>query len=87
MHCYGVTSNKNIRIRGFSLLDCDQFTEKKVQKKFDIVSTRINFERYIGRKVRDSRILNRVWNLNQLDLLGSNIVSHDSQFNHGTHWT
>ena len=50
--------------------DCDQFTENEVQKNFDIASTRIHVERYIGR-VRDWRILNRVWNINQLDLLGS----------------
>ena len=50
--------------------DCDQFSENEVQKNFDIASTRIHVERYIGR-VRDWRILNRVWNLNQLDLLSS----------------
>ena len=50
--------------------DQDQFTEAEVKKIFDIAATRIHVERFIGR-VRDWRILNNVWPLNQMDLLGS----------------
>jgi len=50
--------------------DCDQFSENDVQNNFNIASTRIHVERYIGR-VRDWRILNRVWPLSQIDLLSS----------------
>ena len=50
--------------------DGDQFNEADVQKNFDIASTRIHVERYIGR-VRDWTILNKVWPLNRMDMLSS----------------
>ena len=48
--------------------DEDQFTQQEVHRNFDIASTRIHVERFIGR-VRDWRILNKVWPMNQMDLL------------------
>jgi len=47
-----------------------QFTEPEVQENFNIAHTRIHVERFIGR-VRDWTILNNIWPLNRLDLLGS----------------
>ena len=48
--------------------DADQFSQSEVQRNFDIASTRIHVERFIGR-VRDWTILNKVWPLNRMDLL------------------
>ena len=48
--------------------DGDQFSHNEVQRNFDIASTRIHVERFIGR-VRDWTILNNVWPLNRMDLL------------------
>ena len=50
--------------------DSDQFLEKDVQKNFDIASTRIHVERFIGR-VRNFNILNNIWPMNRIDLLSS----------------
>ena len=50
--------------------DADQFTENEVKRNFDIAATRIHVERFIGR-VRDWTILNKVWPMNQMDLLSS----------------
>ena len=50
--------------------ESDQFKQNEVQQNFDIASTRIHVERFIGR-VRDWRILNNVWPLNRMDLLSS----------------
>ena len=56
----------------------DQFTQAEVASNFDIASTRIHVEQFIGR-VRDWSILNAVWPVQQngltiLHLAG--IVSH-----------
>ena len=48
--------------------DADQFSQSEVQRNFDIASTRIHVERFIGR-VRDWTRLNKVWPLNRMDLL------------------
>ncbi|XP_066924260.1 uncharacterized protein [Clytia hemisphaerica] len=48
----------------------DQFSEQEIHRNFDIASTRIHVERFIGR-VRDWTILNKVWPLNQNDILSS----------------
>ena len=48
--------------------DEDQFSQQEVHRNFDIASTRIHVERFIAR-VRDWRILNKVWPMNQMDLL------------------
>lgn len=45
-----------------------QFNETEVQRNFDIASTRIHVERFIGR-VRDWKILNNTWPLVQIDML------------------
>lgn len=50
--------------------DEDQFQQSEISKNFDISSTRIHVERFIGR-VRDWNILNRTWPLNRIDLLTS----------------
>ena len=47
-----------------------QFTVEQIERNFDIASTRIHVERFIGR-VRDWRILNNVWPMNRLDLLSA----------------
>lgn len=47
-----------------------QFSEAEIQDNFNIASTRIHVERFIGR-VRDWTILNNVWPLNKMDLLSS----------------
>ena len=48
----------------------DQFTQAEVAYNFDIASTRIHVERFIGR-VREWSILNAVWPVQQMDLLSS----------------
>ena len=48
----------------------DQFTQAEVASNFDIASTRIHVERFIGR-VREWSILNAVWPVQQMDLLSS----------------
>ena len=50
--------------------DTDQFSEHEVHRNFDIVATRIHVERFIAR-VRNWGILNKVWPINQADLLRS----------------
>ena len=50
--------------------DLDQFKQSDIQQNFDIASTRIHVERFIGR-VRDWSILNNVWPLTRMDLLSS----------------
>ena len=50
--------------------ESNQFSEEEVQRNFDIASTRIHVERFIGR-IRDWRILNNTWPVTQMDLLGS----------------
>ena len=50
--------------------DSDQFSQKDVASNFDIAATRIHVERFI-RRVRNWTILNKVWPLNQIDLLSS----------------
>ena len=47
-----------------------QFTVEQIERNFDIASTRIHVERFIGR-VRDWRILNNVWPMNRMDLLSA----------------
>ena len=48
----------------------DQFTQAEVASNFDIASTRIHVERFIGR-VREWSILNAVWPVQQMDILSS----------------
>ena len=48
----------------------DQFTQAEVASNFDIASTRIHVERFIGR-VREWSILNAVWPVQRMDLLSS----------------
>ena len=48
----------------------DQFTQAEVASNFDIVSTRIHVERFIGR-VREWSILSAVWPVQRVDLLSS----------------
>ena len=48
----------------------DQFTQAEVASDFDIASTRIHVERFIGR-VREWSILNGVWPVQRMDLLSS----------------
>ena len=50
--------------------DSDQFSQKDVASNFDIATTRIHVERFIGR-VRNWKILNKVWPLNKIDMLSS----------------
>jgi hypothetical protein len=50
--------------------DNNQFSQSDVASNFDIASTRIHVERFIGR-VRDWSILNSVWPLQRMDLLSS----------------
>ena len=45
-----------------------KFTQGEIHKHFDITSTRIHVERFIGR-VRNWRILNNIWPMNRIDLL------------------
>ena len=55
----------------------DQFSQADIQQNFDIASTRIHVERFIGR-VRNWRILNNIWPMNRVDLLSStwNMLCH-----------
>ena len=46
------------------------FSHSEIASNFDIASTRIHVERFIGR-VRDWSILNAVWPLQRMDLLSS----------------
>lgn len=46
----------------------DQFTNTENQRNFDIASTRIHVERFIGR-VRKWKILNDIWPMNRVDIL------------------
>ena len=48
----------------------DQFTQAEVASNFDIASTRIHVERFIGR-VREWSILNAVWPVQRMNLLSS----------------
>ncbi len=48
----------------------DQFSSIETQRNFDIASTRIHVERFIGR-VRNWKILNEIWPLNRIDMLTS----------------
>ena len=64
-------------IKGISLnrpkqkdAESNQFTQGEIHRNFDIAATRIHVERYIGR-VRNWKILNRVWPLNRADLMTS----------------
>ena len=50
--------------------ESNQFSNSEVAANFDIASTRIHVERFIGR-VRDWSILNAVWPLPRMDLLSS----------------
>ena len=67
----GVTLNRPKQKQG------DQFSEGDVHENFDISSTRIHVERFIGR-VRNWRILNNMWPMNGIDLLSStwNMLCH-----------
>ena len=47
-----------------------KFQHGEIHKNFDITSTRIHVERFIGR-VRNWRILNNIWPMNRTDLLSS----------------
>ena len=55
----------------------DQFSQGDIQQNFNIASTRIHVERFIGR-VRNWRILNNIWPMNRIDLLSStwNMLCH-----------
>ena len=55
----------------------DQFSQDDIQQNFNIASTRIHVERFIGR-VRNWRILNNIWPMNRIDLLSStwNMLCH-----------
>ncbi|XP_066935149.1 uncharacterized protein [Clytia hemisphaerica] len=46
----------------------DQFEQSDIKSNFDIASTRIHVERFIGR-VRDWTILNNTWPLTKMDIL------------------
>lgn len=46
----------------------DQFSNTENQRNFDIASTRIHVERFIGR-VRKWKILNDIWPMNRVDIL------------------
>ena len=48
----------------------DQFTQAEVASNFDIASTRIHVERFIGR-VREWSILNAFWPVQRMDFLSS----------------
>ena len=48
----------------------DQFTQAEVASNFNIASTRIHVERFIGR-VREWSILNAVWPIQRMDLISS----------------
>ena len=50
--------------------DADQFSQTEEHRNFDIASTRIHVEHFIGR-VRDWTILNNVWPLSRMDILSS----------------
>ena len=50
--------------------DQGKFLGKNIQKNFDISSTGIYLEQFIGR-VRNFKILNNVWLMNQIGLLSS----------------
>lgn len=65
-HC----SIKGVFLNRPAQKDTDQFSPADVAANFDIASTRIHVERFIGR-VRDWSILNAVWPLQRMDLLSS----------------
>ena len=48
--------------------EADQFSQPDIMRNFNIASTRIHVERYIGR-VRNWKILNNIWPMNRIDLL------------------
>ena len=50
--------------------DSGKFQQGEIHRNFDVSSTRIHVERYIGR-VRNCTILNNVWPLNRTDFLTS----------------
>lgn len=60
----GITLNRPKQKEG------SQFSAEEIQRNFDVASTRIHVERFIGR-VRDWKILNNTWPLNRMDLLSS----------------
>ena len=66
----GLCTKKGIFLNRPKQKDQDQFLEKDVQKNFDIASTRIHLERFIGR-VRNFNILNNIWPMNRTELLSS----------------
>ena len=61
-------SSKGITLNRPKQKENPQFYETEVQRNFDIASTRIHVERFIGR-VRDWKILNNTWPLVQIDML------------------
>ena len=65
----------------------DQFTQAEVASNFDIASTRIPVERFIGR-VREWSILNAVWPVQRMDLLSSTwqALSH-CQPDNASYWS
>ncbi|XP_057292377.1 uncharacterized protein LOC130620063 [Hydractinia symbiolongicarpus] len=65
-HC----SIKGVFLNRPAQKDTDQFSPADVAANFDIASTRIHVERFIGR-VRDWSILNAVWPLQRMDLRSS----------------
>ena len=50
--------------------DSGKFQQGEIHRNFDVSSTRIHVERFIGR-VRNWTILNNVWPLNRIDFLTS----------------
>ena len=68
--------------------DSDQFSQSDVASKFDVASTRIHVERFIGR-ARDWSILNAVWPLQKIDLLSSTwkAICHIVNFNNVNDWS
>jgi hypothetical protein len=63
-------ATKGITLNRPKQKDSDQFSQVDVARNFDIASTRIHVERYIGR-IRDWGIMNTVWPINRMDLLSS----------------
>ena len=63
-------SSKGIYLNRPAQKMSDQFSQAEVASNFDIASTRIHVERFIGR-VREWCILNSVWPVQRMDLLSS----------------
>ncbi|XP_065658111.1 uncharacterized protein LOC136082624 [Hydra vulgaris] len=63
-------ATKGITLNRPKQKDSNQFFQVDVARNFDIASTCIHVERYIGR-IRDWGIMNTVWPINRMDLLSS----------------